>query len=104
MRKSANKKYEKTITWEYANSGDRLEGVYESKDEFDYDGKHIIKYVIVSPDGIKYGLFSTASLDRSFNNIPLNSYVWIEYTGKVKTKKGFDAHTFIVDYDDEYQG
>ena len=103
MRKSANKTYEETTPWEYTNFGDKLEGVYEAKDEFDYEGKHIIKYVISSPDGTKYGIFSTASLERAFNNIPVKSYVWLEYTGKVKSKKGFDVHTFNVDYDDEYK-
>lgn len=103
MRKSANNTYEKTTKWEYSNIGDKLEGLYENKEEFEYDGKQIVKYVITAPDGVKYGLFETAVLKRQFTNIPVGSYVWIEYTGKDTSKKGFPTHTFNVDYDDEYQ-
>lgn len=104
MRINANTTYEQTTTWNTnLNVGDKLEGTYERKEEFDYDGKHKVKYVILAPDGVKYGVFGTAVLDRLFNKIPVGSYVWIEYTGKSTTKKGNPLHTFNVDYDTEYK-
>lgn len=104
MRKSASESYEKTIAWNTnLNVGDKLEGVYEDKEEFEYDGSHKIKYVIAAGDGNKYGVYGTAVLNRLFSRIPTGSYVWIEYTGKSTTQKGRSVHTFNVEYDDEYQ-
>ena len=104
MRKSAYKEYEKTTAWDYKSTeGAKLEGVYESKDEFEGDFGHTIKYVISSPDGTKYGVYGTANLNRQFLNVPTGSYVWIEYTGKTTSQKGRIVHTFKVEYDDEYQ-
>lgn len=104
MRTNANSSYEKTTTWNAnLNVGDKLEGVYEFKDEFDYEGKHVIKYVIKAQDGTKYGVYGTVVLNRLFDKIKQGSYVWIEYTGKTTSKKGFPVHTFNIDFDSEYQ-
>ena len=104
MRKSAYKEYEKTTTWNTnLTSGDKLEGVYESKDEFEGNYGHTTKYVINASDGIKYGVYGSASLNRQFLNIPTGSYVWIEYTGETTTQNGRIVKTYKVEYDDEYQ-
>ena len=104
MRTNANTYYEKTTTWNSnLNVGDKLEGVYETKEEFEYGGKNIIKYVIVTKDGTKYDVYDTVVLKRLFAKIPTGSYVWLEYTGKTTSKKGFPVHTFNVDFDSEYQ-
>lgn len=105
MRKSANTTYEKTLTWNTNLSiGDKLEGVYESKDEFKgkYEGL-TTKYVITTQDGTKYGVYGSASLNRQFAKIPTGSYVWIEYTGETTSQNGRIVKTYNVDFDDEYQ-
>lgn len=106
MRKSASQTFEKTTTWNNKDLpfGSKLEGVYETKEEFDGDLGHTIKYVVVAADGTKYGVYGTASLNRQFAVIPTGSYVWIEYTGEVVSKNGRTVKTFNVDYDDEYKG
>lgn len=48
-------------------------------------------------------MFSSASLDRQFKNVPVGSYVWIEYEGEVTSKNGRPVKQYSVDYDDEYQ-
>lgn len=104
MRKSANSSYEKTTTWNTnLNIGDKLEGLYESKEEFEGNFGQTIKYVITSPDGTKYGVYGSASLNRQFAKIPEGSYVWIEYTGETTSQNGRIVKTYKVDYDDEYQ-
>ena len=102
MRKSATKTFEKTTTWNTnLTVGDKLEGVYLVKEEFQGNFGTSIKYVIES-NGTKYGVYGSASLNRQFSNIPEGSYVWIEYTGETTSKNGRIVKTYSVDYDDEY--
>ena len=104
MRKSASINYEKTTTWNNnLTIGDKLEGFYEYKDEFQGNYGLTIKYVIKAPDGTKYGVFGSASLNRQFAKIPEGSYIWIEYTGETTSQNGRIVKTYTVDYDDEYQ-
>ena len=102
MRKSAAKEYVKTTTWNTnLNIGDKLEGVYRGKEEFQGNFGRSIKY-IVEKDGTMYGVYGSASLNRQFDVIPENSYIWIEYTGETTSKNGRIVKTYTVDYDDEY--
>lgn len=104
MRKAASESFEKTTTWNTnLNIGDKLEGVYESKDEFEGNYGATTKYVITAQDGTKYGVYGSASLNRQFSKVPVGSYVWIEYTGETTSQNGRIVKTYIVDYDDEYQ-
>lgn len=103
MRKSASANYEKTTTWNTnLQIGDKLEGVYESKEEFEGNFGHTTKYVINS-NGEKFGVYGSASLNRQFTKIPEGSYVWIEYTGETTSQNGRIVKTYTVDYDDEYE-
>ena len=103
MRKSASASYEKTTTWNTnLQIGDKLEGVYESKDEFEGNFGHTTKYVINS-NGKKFGVYGSASLNRQFAKIPEGSYVWIEYTGETTSQAGRIVKTYTVEYDDEYR-
>ena len=104
MRKSASTSYEQTTTWNTnLNIGDKLEGVYEYNDTFKGNFGLTTKYVITAPDGIKYGVYGSASLNRQFEKVPEGSYVWIEYTGEVTSQNGRIVKTYTVDYDDEYK-
>ena len=104
MRKSASKTYEKTTTWNTnLNVGDKLEGVYKRYEVFTTDLGPTTKYVIEGSDGVLYGVYGSASINRQFENIPEGSYVWIEYTGESQSKKGRMVKTYAIDYDDEYQ-
>lgn len=104
MRKSASQSFEKTTTWNTNLSvGDKLEGVYESKEEFEGNFGQTVKYVVVAEEGTKYGVYGSASLNRQFSRIPTGSYVWIEYTGETTSQNGRIVKTYTVDYDDEYQ-
>lgn len=104
MRKSASQNYEKTETWNKSlNEGDKIEGVYLMKDEFEGNFGQTIKYVIQTSDGTKYGVYGSASLNRQFNRVPIGSYVWIEYTGETTSANGRTVKTYNVEYDDEYE-
>lgn len=105
MRKSASQSFEKTTTWNTnLTIGDKLEGVYENKEEFEGNFGLTTKYIIAGKDGVKYGVYGSASLNRQFSKIPVTSYVWIEYTGETTSQNGRIVKTYSVDYDDEYQG
>lgn len=102
MRKNANASFEKTTTWNTnLNIGDKLEGIYTNKEEFEGQYGSTVKYV-VDTNGTKYGVYGSASLNRQFSRIPLNSYVWIEYTGETTSQNGRIVKTYNVEYDDEY--
>lgn len=104
MRKSATPTYEKTTTWNTnLTIGDKLEGTYLRKEEFNGDHGTTVKYVIEGTDGVKYGIYGSASINRQFNQIPEGSYIWIEYTGETTSKNGRIVKTYSIDYDDEYQ-
>lgn len=104
MRKSASANFEKTTTWNTNLSvGDKLEGVYTSKEEFEGNFGNTVKYVIAAPDGTKYGVYGSASLNRQFAKIPTGSYVWIEYTGETTSTNGRIVKTYTIDYDDEFK-
>lgn len=103
MRKSASTNYEPATTWNTnLTIGDKLEGVYDSKDEFEGNFGQTIKYIIISPDGTRYGVYGSASLNRQFAKVPVGSYIWIEYTGETTSQNGRIVKTYNVEYDDEY--
>lgn len=92
-----------TKTWNKdLNKGDTLEGIYTKKEVFEGKYGESIKYII-NFNGEDFGVFSSASLDRQFKNIPEGSYVWIEYKGEETSKNGRPVKVYTVDYDDEYQ-
>ena len=101
MRKKA---IESTEIWNKdLNVGDTLEGVFIKTEVFDGKFGETEKYVIEKEDGNKLGVYSSASLERQFNNVPVGSYVWITYKGEETSKNGRPVKVYDVDYDDEYQ-
>jgi len=103
MRKPATQPIIVTTTWNKdLTKGDKLEGVYIRKEIFDGKYGQSTKYVIKNNDG-DFGVFSSASLDRQFKNIPEGSYVWIEFNGEVISKNGRPVKDYTVEYDDEYK-
>lgn len=104
MRKSASQPTTKTITWNKdLKIGDKLEGVYTSKETFEGKFGQTTKYVIHNDEG-DFGVYSSASLDRQFKVVPEGSYVWLEYNGEVTSSNGRPVKSYTVDYDDEYAG
>lgn len=104
MRKSASQPIIKTTTWNKdLKKGDKIEGVYIQKEVFMGKYGESIKYVVRNSAG-DFGVYSSASLDRQFINVPEGSYVWIEYNGEVTSKNGRPVKEYIVEYDDEYKG
>lgn len=100
MRKKA---IETTETWNKdLNSGATLEGVYTKKEVVDTQYGKSEKYVIVTSDNKKFGVYSSASLVRQFANVPVGSYVWITYKGEETSKNGRPVKAYDVEYDDEY--
>lgn len=103
MRQSANKNYIETTTWNVKDLaiGATLEGKYINSDTFIGKFGETIKYIIKGNDGVDYGVFGSASLNRQFNRIPEGSYVWITYKGEETTKNGRSVKVYEIDYDSE---
>ena len=103
MRISANKKFIETTTWNNKDLavGTKLEGKYISMETFIGNYGETNKYIIEGTDGVMYGVFGTASINRQFANIPEGAHVWIEYKGEGTTKNGRSVKLFDIDYDTE---
>lgn len=103
MRKSANKKFIETTPWNTKDlvEGSTLEGKYVSSETFIGNYGETTKYIVEASDGTNYGIYSTASIDRQFKNIPEGSYVWITFRGLEKSKNGREVKVFDIDFDDE---
>lgn len=102
MRISASKKYIETTTWNKdLKEGDSLEGKYISSETFIGKFGETTKYIVQGEDGVNYGVFGSASIDRQFKNIPEGSYVWITYKGEETTKNGRSVKVYVIDYDTE---
>lgn len=99
MRKKA---IEITEAWnKNIEAGASIEGKYLKKEVFTGRYGESIKYVIETADGKKMGVYSTASLNRQFANVPEGSYVWITFKGTETTKNGQTVKVYEVEYDDE---
>lgn len=102
MRISASKNYIETTTWNKGlTPGAQLEGKFIASETFIGKFGETTKYIIEGKDGINYGVFSSASIDRQFKNIPEGSYVWITYKGEEPTKNGRNVKVYEIDFDTE---
>lgn len=100
MRKKA---IEIAQTWnKNLTAGATLEGVYEKSEVYKSKFGETYKYII-NKDATKFAVFSSASLEPQFANIPAGSYVWITYKGEETSKSGRPVKVYEVDYDDEYE-
>ena len=99
-RKSASASF--NIVWNKdLKTGDTIDGYYVDKKVVTGQFGDQTKYVIETPDGTLYDIFSSASLERQFKNVPEGCYVWVTYEGEVKSKNGRTVKQYTVDYDDE---
>ena len=100
-RKSATPTY--NITWNTKDltEGSTLEGYFIDTAIVSGQYGQKSKYVIETKDGTLYDVFSTATLERQFKNIPVGVYVWITFDGETKSKNGRTVKLYTVDYDDE---
>lgn len=93
---------ESTLTWNKdLKVGDSIEGIFEKEEISNGQYGESKKYIIVTKDGNKYGVYGTASLDRQFKNVPEGVLVRITYKGEVASKSGRPVKDFLVEYDDE---
>lgn len=102
MRISANKNFIETTTWNKdLVDGATLEGKYISSETFIGKFGETTKYIIEGKDGVMYGVFGSASINRQFSKVPEGAYVWITYVGEQPTKNGRIVKVYSVDYDTE---
>lgn len=99
MRKKA---VEIVPTWnKNLEMGATLEGYFVKKEIYQSKFGPTEKYIIEKPDKTRVAVYSSASLQSQFSNIPELSYVWIAYKGEETSKSGRPVKAFDIDYDDE---
>lgn len=80
--------------------GDKLEGRYVRSENFSTKFGEAISFIIVTEEGVELSLMGQANIRAKFKNIPVGSYVWIEYTGIVDTKNGA-MKEYQIEFDEE---
>lgn len=91
-----------TKTWNKdLEVGASIEGRYLKKEYVSGEYGETEKYVIETADGEKVGIYSSASLKQQFDNVPVESYVWVKYLGEQTGKNGRKFKAYEVEYDDE---
>lgn len=100
MRKKA---VEIAQTWnKNLTPGAMLEGVYTKNEIYASKFGETHKYIIEKDDN-KFAIFSSASLEPQFSNVPVGSYVWVTYKGEETSKSGRPVKVYEVEYDDDYK-
>ena len=78
-----------------------LNGIYvEHKQNVGRYQSHV--YVIEQADGSRISVWGSTVLDSRFQEIPLESEVWITCLGEKSGKGGSTYTDYQVDYDDEF--
>lgn len=84
--------------WKPENEGDKITGIFISKDENVGDFDSTIYHLDV--DGAPMSVWGSAALDPKMVGMKAGTLVEIEYTGKTPSKKGEDTKLFKVSVDD----
>lgn len=93
---------EQTKTWNKdLKVGDSIEGFFERKEVSEGQYGKSNKYIVVTKDGTKYGIYGTATLDRQFTNVPEGVLVRVTYKGEITSKSGRPVKDFLVEYDED---
>lgn len=80
--------------------GDKIEGFYIQHDKFTSNFGEGESFILLCENDEKKKLMGQADIRRKFANIPLNSYVWVEYVGLVETDNG-SMKEYKVEFDPE---
>ena len=101
-RMSATKNTIKTEAWNKdLSEGASLEGYFVGKEVFEGQYGETTKYIIEDVNGKNWGVYSSASIDRQFKNVPEGCFVWITFEGNVTSKNGRTVKQYTIDYDPE---
>lgn len=68
--------------------GDKLEGFYIDRQTFTSKFGEGEAYVVLCEDDVKKKVMGQADLRRKFEQIPVGSYVWLEFLGFKETDNG----------------
>lgn len=103
MRQSAKHEFIKTETWNTKElpEGSTLEGRYISCERFKGKFGDSVKYIVKDNNDVLWGIYGSATLNRQFDLVPVNSRVWVTYKGVDTTKNGREIKLYEVDYDTE---
>lgn len=79
--------------------GDTIEGFYVDTHKSNFADDTATYYVILKKNDEKMDIKGTSAIESKFQEIPLNSFVKVTFTGKVRTKSGRFMNDYKVEYD-----
>lgn len=100
-RKSTN--FEDRKIWNTKGAlqpGDQIEGYFVAKREITTKFGAAEIYDVDLKSGEKISIMGSAAIKNRMNRVPVSSYVWVTYKGKVDTDNGA-MNDYEIDYDDE---
>lgn len=90
-RQEAIASYDDSEVWNKKGEisvGDKLEGFYIEHQTFTSKFGEGDAYIILCEDDVKKKIMGQADIRRKFEQIPVGSYVWVEFVGFTETKNG----------------
>jgi len=98
-RQAAEPRYPDTVSFGKTEPGTSWEGTYAGKRIINTQaGRDAAIHTIRNgKDPIEF--FGVTAFDRRMDMVPVGSYVWITYSGKVATKSGTQMHDVHVEFD-----
>ena len=82
------------------HGGDKIEGYYIAKEDFETKYGSASAFIIKSTDGSMMKLMGQTDIKAKMATIPLGCHVWIEFVGLVETDRG-SKKAYKINYDDE---
>lgn len=82
------------------HEGDKLEGYYIAKEEFETKFGPAASFIIQKADGSLMKVMGQTDIKAKMATIPLYCHVWFEYVGLIETDRG-SKKAYKINYDDE---
>lgn len=82
------------------HEGDKLEGYYIAKEEFETKFGPAASFIIKKTDGSLMKVMGQTDIKAKTATVPLGCHVWFEYVGLVETDRG-SKKAYKINYDDE---
>ena len=81
------------------NVGDKIEGIYEGSDSFQYNEKTIKRYTFKNSSGVTSSILGTFQLDEDMPQVPEGAFARITLVGFKKLKSGGKLKEYDIEFE-----
>ncbi len=98
-RIKAEAKFPETIMFSKVEPGTSWEGRYLEQREITTKLGRAVNIYVVEVGKDKVEFMAPAVMDARMAQVPIGSYVWLKYDGRITTAKGNSRHEVVVEFD-----